>query len=269
MRDEKKIKDDVKEQFGKNAEKYVASETHAKGDDLSLLVPWLRPWPDWMFLDVATGGGHVSKTMAHYVGQVFATDLTQQMLAAAREHLRKHSHNISYVVADAEALPFLDETFDAAACRIAAHHFPDPRAFIQEVARVLKPGGKFLLIDNIAPEDENLDCFVNTLEKLRDTSHVRSYSRAEWLAWTEQAGLSMSQSCIRKKTLPYAAWVRRTADSEEQVAQVTAHITRADAQTHAYFAVEKEGEEVRSIQIDEWMALFVKQETQMHVAEEI
>ncbi|MBY0085364.1 class I SAM-dependent methyltransferase [Brevibacillus sp. M2.1A] len=260
MRDDKKIKEEVKQQFGTNAEKYVNSQTHATGEDLSLLTPWLNPSPDWVFLDVATGGGHLSKAIAPHVGQVFATDLTQPMLAAARNHLRSHTSNVFYVVADAEALPFLSESFDAVGCRIAAHHFPNPEAFVKEVARVLKPGGKFVLIDNIAAEDEKLDRFVNTLEKLRDHSHVRSYSRSEWLTWIEQEGLVESHSRIRKKTFPYATWVRRTTETEEQVEQVTAHITSADEVIQAYFAVEKEGEQVVSIQVDEWMALFEKPE---------
>lgn len=260
MRDDQKIKEEVKQQFGANAEKYVTSQTHAAGEDLSLLAPWLNPASDWVFLDVATGGGHLTKAIAPHVGQVFATDLTQPMLMAARNHLASHCQNVFYVVADAEALPFLGHSFDAVGCRIAAHHFPNPRAFVQEVARVLRPGGKFVLIDNIAPEEEVLDRFVNTLEKLRDTSHVRSYSRSEWLGWIREAGLEESQSRLRKKTFPYATWVRRTAESEEQVEQVTAHITGADAEIQAYFAVEKEGEEVTSIQVDEWMALFVKPE---------
>ncbi|MED1951241.1 class I SAM-dependent methyltransferase [Brevibacillus centrosporus] len=258
MRDDKKIKEEVKQQFGANAEKYVTSQTHATGDDLSLLAPWLNPSSDWVFLDVATGGGHLTKKIAPRVGQVFATDLTGPMLAAARNHLKAHCSNVFYVVADAEALPFLDDTFDAVGCRIAAHHFPNPQAFVQEVARVLRPGGKFVLIDNIAPEEEELDRFVNTLEKLRDTSHVRSYSRSEWREWIEQAGLAEGQSRIRKKTFPYATWVRRTTESEEQVAQVTAHITEAKAEAQTYFAVEKAGEEVVSIQVDEWMAMFEK-----------
>lgn len=260
MRDDKQMKEVVKQQFGANAEKYVTSQTHATGDDLSLLAPWLNPSSDWVFLDVATGGGHLTKKIAPQVSQVFATDLTQPMLAAARNHLSADCNNVSYVVADAEALPFLGESFDAVGCRIAAHHFPNPQVFVREVARVLKPGGKFILIDNIAPEDEKLDRFVNTLEKLRDTSHVRSYSRSEWLEWVKQAGLVESQSRIRKKTFPYATWVRRTAESEEQVDQVTAHITGAEEEIQTYFAVEKEGEQVTSIQVDEWMALFVKPE---------
>lgn len=256
--DDRKVKEEVKQQFGQNAEKYVASQTHAKGDDLSLLAEWLKPQKDWVFLDVATGGGHVSKTMAPHVGHVFATDLTQPMLEAARNHLQEQCPNVFYVVADAEALPFLSDTFDAVACRIAAHHFPHPQAFVREVSRVLKPGGKFLLIDNIAPEEEKLDRFVNTLEKLRDTTHVRSYSRSEWRTWMAEAGLVEVDSRVRKKTFPYATWVRRTARSEEQVDQVTAHITSSDQEIHAYFGVVKEGDQITSIQVDEWMVLLEK-----------
>ncbi|NEU31006.1 class I SAM-dependent methyltransferase [bacterium LRH843] len=63
----------------------------------------------------------------------------------------------------------------------AAHHFPNPARFIAEVARVLTPNGKFILIDNVVPDDKQLAAFINTFEKLRDDSHVRCLSMNEWL----------------------------------------------------------------------------------------
>ncbi|RNB87247.1 class I SAM-dependent methyltransferase [Brevibacillus fluminis] len=252
------VKKTVKEQFGQHAEKYVVSETHAKADDLQELVTWLDPRPNWRFLDIATGGGHVTKAVSPHVALVFATDLTRPMLAAAKRHLDAHCENVHYLVADAEDLPFLDESFDAVASRIAPHHFPNPEAFVREVNRVLKPGGKFLLIDNIAPEDEALDRFVNTLEKLRDKSHVRSYSIREWRAWIESTSLEEQRSATRKKTFTYATWVRRTTESEEEVRRVTDHVTGADEAVRAYFAVKQEGDEIVSLAVDEWMALFEK-----------
>jgi hypothetical protein len=54
MNDNEQIKETVKEQFRKKAEKYVTSETHAKGDDLSLMLDWLNPQADWDVLDIAT-----------------------------------------------------------------------------------------------------------------------------------------------------------------------------------------------------------------------
>jgi ubiquinone/menaquinone biosynthesis C-methylase UbiE len=153
------IKQKVQEQFGQHAQKYVTSTTHAKGSDLVLLKNWLHVDSSSIVLDIATGGGHVVKSLAPHVKQMFATDLTYEMLETAKGHLNSTSSNIFYVIADAESLPFLENTFDAVTCRIAPHHFPNPNVFVQEVSRVLKPGGKFLLIDNIAPEDKELDDF--------------------------------------------------------------------------------------------------------------
>lgn len=103
---DKTPKQKVKEVFGKNADKYVTSSSHAKGDDLPLIVEWLQPKKTWTALDIATGGGHVTKTLAPHVATVFSTDLTEEMLENTAKHLRGSFDNIQYVVADAEALPF-------------------------------------------------------------------------------------------------------------------------------------------------------------------
>ena len=253
------IKARVQEQFSKNAEKYVSSDTHAKGTDLPTMAVWLEPTKDWIILDVATGGGHVSKTLSPHVGHVFATDLTSQMLATAKDHLSSSNcNNVWYVVADAEQLPFLDHTFDAVACRIAAHHFPNPQHFVAEVARVLKPGGKLLLIDNIAPENSELDGFMNTTEKLRDDSHGRCYSISEWNNWFNDHNLTVMKSELRRKTFDFPVWVRRTTDSEEQVHSVVNHILSARKDIQEYFSIVMENGDIQSFQIDEWMVMVQK-----------
>ncbi|HZG70677.1 MAG TPA: methyltransferase domain-containing protein [Chondromyces sp.] len=255
----KSIKEKVQQQFGKHAEKYVTSSTHSKGSDLALLPEWLQLDPDSVVLDVATGGGHVAKALAPHVAHVFSTDLTHQMLETAKRHLDQSATNIFYVKADAEALPFLENTFDAVTCRIAPHHFPHPELFVREVSRVLKPGGKFLLIDNIAPEEKELDVFVNRLEKLRDESHVRSYSVSEWKTWFREANLSLQKSEARKKTFVYPDWVRRTTTSEDQVKEVDHHLISASQEIKDYFSIEMVDGSIQSLTIDEWMSLAVKE----------
>ncbi|CEG21741.1 putative methyltransferase YcgJ [Planococcus massiliensis] len=255
---ENTAKEKVKEIFGKNADKYVTSDIHAKGDDLALLVDWLKPKETWTVLDIATGGGHVSKTLAPHTSQVISTDLTEAMLENTAKHLRAEYQNIFYVVADAESLPFLNGTFDAAVCRIAPHHFPHLEKFIAETARVLKAGGRFVLIDNTAPEKEELAEFMNMTEKLRDDSHGRCLSKTEWRQLLQEHGLEEIQSADRKKTFQFPSWVRRTAETEEQIEQVRRHLLSATEEELNYFQIRQQHQEIESFAIDEWMVLAEK-----------
>lgn len=258
MQGEDTLKQKVKQQFGRNAEKYVTSESHAKGNDLSTLVEWIKPKPHWVVLDIATGGGHVAKTLSPYVAHVFAADLTRQMLANTARHLTDCCQNICYVVADAESLPFLDETFDVVTCRIAAHHFPHPERFVSEVARVLKPSGKFLFIDNIASTDRRFAEFSNTLEKMRDESHVRCLSISDWRGLFASSGLVEIDSLGRKKIYDFPVWVERTANSHAQIQQVKQYLLDVDEEIQGYFSVEIDQGEIKSLQVDEWMVLCEK-----------
>ncbi|WP_325034788.1 class I SAM-dependent methyltransferase [Lentibacillus sp. Marseille-P4043] len=205
-------------------------------------------------LDIATGGGHVAKQLAKHVNEVIATDLTKEMLENTAKHLKAYQ-NISYAVADAENLPFHDSMFDIITCRIAAHHFPNPEKFISEVKRVLKPDGQFLFIDNIAPEDNALDQFNNTLEKMRDYSHVRSRLVSEWKKIFRDNDLTIMKEMTRKKTLPYKEWVRRTVDNQEKINGITQYILNSSDEVQYYFQVKMENNDIQSFAIDEWMVL--------------
>lgn len=256
MKDEKKIKDKVVAQFSRSAEQYVISPSHALGNDLNLMVEWLKPRPEWKALDVATGGGHVAKRLAPLVTHVVASDLTETMLLHAKRFIGEAASNVSYVAADAEHLPFGNHSFDLVTCRLAAHHFPNPRKFVSECARVLKPRGRLLLIDNIVPADDALDSFVNRLEFLRDESHVRCLRLEEWKQWLAAAGFSIVKEKIRKKTLDFPVWVRRTAGSAEQIEKVTHYILSAPRDHQQYIGLQlDQAGKIAEIQLDEWMAL--------------
>jgi ubiquinone/menaquinone biosynthesis C-methylase UbiE len=252
---ENKIKKAVKKQFSEHAADYVKSESHANGNDLPKIVEWLEPKSEWVALDIATGGGHVANTLAPHVGTMFSTDLTEKMLEKAAAHLNKEHHNIFYVLADAEELPFLSNTFDCVTCRIAPHHFPNPDKFIAEVARVLKEDGKFILIDNIAPSNKELADYMNTFEKLRDESHVRCLSKKDWEELFATNGLMKEREMDRRKKHDYSTWVRRLLQEEEKIKRVSTFILNGSQETKDYFSVKIVDNEVESVEIDEWMVL--------------
>lgn len=241
------IKARVRAAFGAAAESYVTSEHHRSGDDLAVLVAWAQPVSTDRALDISTGGGHTALAVAPHVHSVAVTDLTPRMLATAQSFLTEQGvTNATYVIADAERLPFLDASFDLVTVRIAPHHYPDAPRAAHEMARVLTPGGRLLFIDNIAPEDRALDQSMNEWERRRDPSHVRAYTATEWRALLEEAGLTSTRSETRRKTYPFAGWVERMRLPDDERAALEADMLAAQPHVRDYFAVEEQGGRVVS-----------------------
>src|SRR5262245_37035967 len=243
------IKELVQETFGAAAQGYVTSAIHAKGGDLQRLVELAQPRGDERVLDVATGGGHTALAFAPHVREVVASDLTPRMLAAAEQFIREQgATNVTFERADAEALPFADASFDIVTSRIAPHHFPNPRRFVQEVARVLRPGGRFLLDDNMAPEDPELDAFMNRFEQWRDPSHVRACTVSEWCAWMAAAGLRVEHvDPLASKRYDFADWSARLRMPEAERAALESWLLQAPPRCAECFEIVVEDGRVRSI----------------------
>lgn len=250
-------KNQVRQTFSKSKESYVTSSTHSNRSDLDQITEWLQPQQTWMVLDIATGGGHVAKELSRSAGTVFATDLTKEMLQNTADHLKENT-NIHYVVADAEELPFLDYQFDAVTCRIAPHHFPNPDQFIREVARVLKQEGLFLMIDNVAPADDDLDQFYNTFEKMRDPSHSRALKISEWERLIQNNDLTIAKQTTRRKTLPYHDWLTRTVSNPLTQNAVNEFLLRSNKKEEDYYSIIKKDHTIDTFTIDEWVVLAKK-----------
>jgi ubiquinone/menaquinone biosynthesis C-methylase UbiE len=199
----------VQEQFGAHAAAYIHSKPHAKGESLGRLVELVAPQPDWQVLDVATGAGHTAFAFAPLVGHVWATDMTAEMLDIAQQQAAARGlANVTAEYAEAEALPYADGRFHLVTCRIAAHHFADVGRFMAEAARVLRPGGVLAVVDNVVPVGPAGD-YVNAFEKLRDPSHGRCLSLAEWEEAYQAAGLVLTQAETLDKKMEFAPWAAR------------------------------------------------------------
>lgn len=199
----------VQEQFGANAAHYVTSRPHAKGASLQRLLELVPPQAEWQVLDIASATGHTAFAFAPHVAHVWSTDITDEMLKiAAEQAVERGFENVTVEYADAESLPYEDGRFDLVTCRIAPHHFPNIEAFIRESARVLKPDGRFAVVDNVVPVGLGGD-YVNAFEKFRDPSHGRCLALEEWLAGFTAAGLEIIHYETLDKQIQFESWAKR------------------------------------------------------------
>jgi ubiquinone/menaquinone biosynthesis C-methylase UbiE len=243
------IKQLVQSQFGAAAQSYITAPHFAHGDDLARMLELAQLRGDERVLDIATGGGHTALAFARRASEVVATDLTPEMLDAAAVFAREQgATNISFELADAEALPFADQDFDIVTVRIAPHHFPNPEQFVREAARVLRPDGVLLLNDNMAPEDLELDAFMNRVEQWRDPGHVRAYRMSEWRAWLEQAGFVIeSVDPLQLKHIDFAIWTERMRMPPAERAALEAWILAAPDRCIDFFRIVIEDSRVRTV----------------------
>ncbi len=243
--DDSSFKQGVQAQFAPNAEAYVTSSVHANKPDLQRMIQLANLQGDERVLDIATGGGHVALAFAPHAREVVASDLTPAMLVAAERFIRAQGvANVRFEIADAEALPYPDASFDVVTCRVAPHHFPNVARFVREVARVLRSGGVFVLDDTIAPADPALDQFINQIEQLRDPTHVRDYTVDEWRAFCDAAGLTIRDSDTFPKTIPFHDWCERMRVSSETMSELQLRLQNASAAAQATFAIALDGERV-------------------------
>lgn len=230
-------KNAVRQQYGSVDDAYVKSAGHATGAGLERMVALAEPVGDEAMLDIATGGGHVARVFAPHVASVTASDLTPEILAhAATAFTEWGLGNVTTAVADAEELPFDDASFDIVTCRIAPHHFPDPAAFVREVARVLRPGGRFLLVDSTVPDGDD-GVFFNHFEKLRDPSHVRSLTIADWQALLEDSGFMVGVVESFTKRHDFADWTSRSRTSENDRRELARLLVTAPESRQRLFGV--------------------------------
>ena len=232
----------VADQYGTQASAYLRSAVHAAGEDLSALAALAHGRRDARVLDMGTGGGHVAYALAPHVAEVVAYDLTAEMLSVvARAAAERGFSNIATQQGRAERLPFPDASFDMVVSRYSAHHWGDFDAGLREAARVAKPGATVGIVDAVSPGTPALDTFMQAIELLRDTSHVRDRSRAEWEDAAARAGLLGGNVAAFRVRLDFATWIARMRTPPEMVAAIRALQMAAAEAVKRHFAVEPDG----------------------------
>jgi len=189
----------VTDLWSQRADAFRESPTHREGPDLELLVEWCEPGPDVKVLDVATGGGHVARRLREEGCTVVTVDPAPGMKAD--------------VLAPADHLPFEDGSFDVVTCRIAAHHFPDIRAAVAEMARV---SNQLLVVEDNVFRGEH----VEEAERLRDPTHVRCYTEGEWKELVTDVGFEVEQVEHFDRRQSVDGWLERVDTPPDAAARI-------------------------------------------------
>ena len=187
----------MSDSWSERAAAYRESAAHREGPDLDLIVEWAQGANT--ALDVATGGGHVARRLREAGLQVVTTDAAPGMEPD--------------VVCRAEDLPFADRSFDLVVTRVAAHHFDDVAVAVAEMARVA--GDRLIVVDALYSGEA-----LEEAERLRDPSHVRSYSEEEWRSMLERAGLRVADVRIFSYPVEFQPWLDRTGCTGDHAVKV-------------------------------------------------
>ena len=240
----------IQERFGPAAAAYAVSAVHRAGPDLdAMLAAGVRTGVERV-LDVGCGAGHTALAFARVTREVVALDLTDAMLAQTAASAQERGLvNVALQRGDAAALPLPDDAFDLVTSRLCAHHYADPQQALRESARVLAPGGLYLLSDTVAPEDPARDSFLNCFELLRDFSHVRDHRISEWFAMFRAAGLMpelLGEWTIHQDFDP---WVARIDTPPDAVTGLRALFDHAPVEVRSAFGIRGDGDYAFSLDL--------------------
>lgn len=160
----------AQQMFGPQAGVYAESKVHIRDDSLDSVQRLTAPGflegttPYRWAVDIGTGAGFTAFAMAEVSERVVASDITQPMLRQARRISGERGlGNLSLAQNAAESLPFADGSLDLITCRVAAHHFRDFDAALNEARRTLRSGGSLVIADSIAPEDDAVADWMNDI----------------------------------------------------------------------------------------------------------
>jgi ubiquinone/menaquinone biosynthesis C-methylase UbiE len=182
------MQDATRERFAKTAER-VAQLQDARAADLERdIVRFVAPQGDERALDSGTGSGALAFALAPHVREVVGVDIVPELLEQAQKRAERVP-NASFVEGDATKLPFEYGSFDLAGTLRTLHHIARPELAMAELVRVTRPGGRVLVVDQIAPVDPPAAAELNRFERARDPSHTRALADVDLRGLFEANGL--------------------------------------------------------------------------------
>lgn len=212
----------IQESFKQQAKGFeTKAMSFTKKEYLEYIVSCIRPKETDTVLEVASGTCACGRSLAPFVQNVTCLDMTPAMLYVGKSEAEKQSlRNMTFVLGDAEVLPFLDNSFDIVISRLAFHHFINPHRCFAEMTRVLSHDGILVLIDMEAAEDA-LRAIEDEIETMRDLSHVRNLSKSEFYKLFRDNNLTVCTSDYTEIPVSLSAWLALTDTSDCAASNIT------------------------------------------------
>jgi SAM-dependent methyltransferase len=160
------------DRWSRTAAQLAELEESRRADLAEHVRRFVQPSGDERALDAGTGTGALAFALSPHVREVVAVDRVPELLAEARARARPFP-NVTFIEGDATRLDLESASFDIAGCARTLHHVHRPELVVAELARLTRPGGHVLVIDQIAPMDPLVAIDVDRFERARDSSHER------------------------------------------------------------------------------------------------
>jgi SAM-dependent methyltransferase len=200
----------IRDEFAYQADAFARSPTMSLAETLDVVVDLAPSDPEARWVEVACGPGLIARALAPRVDSVLGLDLTPAMVEKARADAAAAGvENVSFELGDATALGLPDDAFDGAITRFSLHHIPAPVRVLEEMRRVVKPGGWVVVSDFVTDDDGEAAAWQEGIERLRDPSHWALLTPARIEAHAEQAGLVAEGRREVPFVIDFEEWLER------------------------------------------------------------
>jgi ubiquinone/menaquinone biosynthesis C-methylase UbiE len=195
----------VQEEFTRQAEAFARAPELRAADVTQRIADVLAELRPDRVLDLACGPGVLARLLSEHARVVVGADLTDAVLRVARRGTGD-ARNVGFVRSLAERTPFRTGAFDAVVLRLALHHFARPADQLAEVRRLLRPGGRLVVLDIVTSPDAETAMLHNAIETLRDPSHARFVPMATLQAGLRDAGFAVLSESSWRTPRDFAGW---------------------------------------------------------------
>jgi SAM-dependent methyltransferase len=239
-------RDTIIDQFTRQAVPFSTAPGIKDEEALALLVAESGAGPDDTVLDVACGPGLVVAAFARVARRATGIDITPAMLERARQLAAERGlDNVAWDLGDVTPLPYADHSFSIVSSRFAFHHFLRPAAVLAEMRRVCAPGGRIVVTDLIASADPVKAAALNSMERLRDPSHVRALPLAELQALVRDAGLTLRRQAFYRLASEVEGLLQRSFPEPGDADRIRAMFAASIADDGLGLETRRHGDEIR------------------------